>query len=121
MLVKKAEDIKSSEITDEHLVLNRRNFMRGAILTATTLGTGWLYRSLTSSSKEPLQTTQTIENVESPASGTATLLPNDKVNSFQDITNYNNYYEFSTDKEAVAYVAKDFVSRPWTVTVEGLC
>ena len=121
MLVKKAEDIKSSEITDENLVLNRRNFIRGAILTATTIGTGWLYRSLTSSSKDPLQTVQTIENVESPASGTATLMSNDKPTPFQDITNYNNYYEFSTDKEAVAYVAKDFVSRPWTVTVEGLC
>ena len=41
-------------------------------------------------------------------------------NSFQDITNYNNYYEFSTDKEAVNPLSKDFVTEPWTVEVYGL-
>src|SRR5205814_1660285 len=39
---------------------------------------------------------------------------------FEDITNYNNFYEFSTDKQAVAQVAKNFVTRPWTVSVQGL-
>src|SRR5262249_33746964 len=39
----------------------------------------------------------------------------------EQITNYNNFYEFSTDKLAVADVAQKFVTRPWTVSVEGLC
>jgi sulfoxide reductase catalytic subunit YedY len=42
------------------------------------------------------------------------------LNSFEAITNYNNYYEFSTDKQAVAKLAKNFSVRPWTVEVGGL-
>jgi sulfoxide reductase catalytic subunit YedY len=44
----------------------------------------------------------------------------DPVNSFRDITNYNNYYEFTTDKEGVARLAKDFPTSPWQVQVGGL-
>jgi sulfoxide reductase catalytic subunit YedY len=40
--------------------------------------------------------------------------------ALQDITHYNNFYEFSTDKRAVASLAKDLVTRPWTIQVEGL-
>jgi sulfoxide reductase catalytic subunit YedY len=43
-----------------------------------------------------------------------------KVNTYSDITNYNNYYEFSTNKEAVAHLSKDFKMQPWTVEVGGL-
>ncbi len=39
---------------------------------------------------------------------------------FEAVTNYNNYYEFTTDKEGVAPMSKDFVVRPWTVEVGGL-
>src|SRR4030095_8867033 len=41
-------------------------------------------------------------------------------NSFEDITNYNNYYEFSTDKVAVNPLSKEFITEPWTVEVYGL-
>ncbi|MEW6128984.1 MAG: protein-methionine-sulfoxide reductase catalytic subunit MsrP [Acidobacteriota bacterium] len=119
MLIKKADDFKSSEITDENLVLNRRNFIRGAALAATTLGTGWLYRTLTSNSKVT-PSAQPIANVEA-TSQPAGLLPGEKLNSFEDITNYNNFYEFTTNKQGVASVAKNFISRPWTVEVAGLC
>src|ERR1051325_9452366 len=95
MLIKKADDIKSGEITDEHLYLNRRNFIRGAILATTTAATGWLYRSLTPHG----QGAQATETIETAASQTTSLLPNDKPNSFEEITNYNNFYEFSTQKE----------------------
>jgi sulfoxide reductase catalytic subunit YedY len=44
----------------------------------------------------------------------------DPLNTFDQITNYNNYYEFSTDKEAVAQVARNFTTSPWTVEVNGL-
>ena len=44
----------------------------------------------------------------------------DKLNTFEQITHYNNYYEFSTDKEAVADVAQQFTPTPWTVEVNGL-
>ncbi len=43
----------------------------------------------------------------------------EKENSFQDITNYNNYYEFSTDKYEPAHLAAKFKTTPWSVSVEG--
>jgi sulfoxide reductase catalytic subunit YedY len=45
----------------------------------------------------------------------------EKPNSFQDITTYNNYYEFGTQKDQPAKNAKEFKTNPWTVSVEGLC
>jgi sulfoxide reductase catalytic subunit YedY len=44
----------------------------------------------------------------------------ESVTPYKDVTNYNNYYEFSTDKYAPAGLAKDFKTRPWTVSIEGL-
>jgi sulfoxide reductase catalytic subunit YedY len=119
MIVKKADDFKASEITDENLVVNRRNFIRGAILAGTVTATGWLYRTLTSQTKVT-QTAETITNIETPSQPSG-LLAGDKLNAFEDITNYNNFYEFSTNKQAVAPVSKGFISRPWTVEVTGLC
>ena len=117
MLIKKPDDIPSSEITDKKVYLNRRNFMRGAALAATTLATGALYRQL----NEPPQPTprgEKLANVQpAPPESQA---PSEKLTSFQDITSYNNFYEFSTDKGAVARKARDFVTRPWTVRVGGL-
>jgi sulfoxide reductase catalytic subunit YedY len=116
MLIKKSEEIKSGEITDENLYFNRRNFIRGAILAATTTATGWLYRSLTGHA----EVAQTTEKIETAASQSTGLLANDKLNTFEEITNYNNFYEFSTSKQGVASAARNFVSRPWTVEVTGL-
>jgi methionine sulfoxide reductase catalytic subunit len=120
MLIKRAEQIRSSEITDKKVYLNRRNFMRGAALLGTTLVTGAIYRRL----NEPPQPTprgEKLVNVQpSSATSPAVRVPDEKLTSFQDITSYNNFYEFSTDKQSVARAAKDFVTRPWSVTVEGL-
>lgn len=55
-----------------------------------------------------------------PFSSVTTDELGDPLNDFDQITHYNNYYEFSTDKEAVANVAKNFVSSPWFVEVNGL-
>ena len=118
MLLKKPEEIAGREITDENLFWNRRNFIRGATLAGTVAATGWLYRSLTSP-KLATQQTETIATVEAPPP--AGLQPDDKPTPFEDITGYNNFYEFSIDKREVAYRAKDFVTRPWTVEVAGLC
>ncbi|HJR08037.1 MAG TPA: protein-methionine-sulfoxide reductase catalytic subunit MsrP [Pyrinomonadaceae bacterium] len=122
MLIKKPDDIKSSEITDKKLYLTRRNFMRGAALAATTATTGLIYRRFAVPAPPPLkgekiegvQTAQAgASNVPAPPSGEART-------SYEDITNYNNFYEFSTGKTEVAGAARGFVTRPWTVSVEGL-
>jgi sulfoxide reductase catalytic subunit YedY len=118
MLIKKPEQIPSSEITDKKVYLNRRNFMRGAALLATTVATGALYRRL----NEPPQPTprgEKLVNVQ-PTKTTVRPATGEALTSFQDITSYNNFYEFSTYKGEVADEAKGFVTRPWSVKVEGL-
>ncbi|MBD0372524.1 MAG: protein-methionine-sulfoxide reductase catalytic subunit MsrP [Pyrinomonadaceae bacterium] len=117
MVIKRPEQIPSSEITDKKVYLNRRNFMRGAAMLATVVATGELYRRL----NEPPQPTprgEKLAGVQPPAPSVRST--SEKLTSFEDITSYNNFYEFSTDKGAVARKAKDFVTRPWTVRVEGL-
>ena len=127
MLIKKADDIRSSEITDENLVLNRRNFIRGAVLLATTSATGVLYRQLRPGSPQSRAAGPTKD--EPGAAGSANQpdvargsgeLAGEKITPYEDITNYNNFYEFSTSKEAVAGRARNFVTQPWSVSVEGL-
>ncbi|MDT7687634.1 MAG: methionine sulfoxide reductase catalytic subunit [Acidobacteriota bacterium] len=124
MLIKKPGDIKSSEITDRKTYLSRRNFMRGAALAASTVATGFLYRELLAPQVEVATPTPTGRPVPgSPGSQSATKqwdLPGDAATSYQDITHYNNFYEFGTDKYSPARRAQAMVTRPWTVSVEGL-
>ena len=113
MLVKHAPDIKTAEITDEKLYLNRRQFIEAAgsiavSATVATLGSVGLPRE--ASAQTPLA------NVRKGPFGTT-----EKMNSFEDITTYNNYYEFGTDKSDPAEYSSRFKPRPWTVEVEGLC
>ncbi|HYY58279.1 MAG TPA: protein-methionine-sulfoxide reductase catalytic subunit MsrP [Pyrinomonadaceae bacterium] len=119
MLIKRPEDIKSSEITDKKTYLNRRLFMRGLGLAATTVATGALYKKL----NPPPPVTRPgvkLADVQKPATADGAPPISEKLTSFEDITNYNNFYEFSTDKRSVAEEAQGFVTRPWTVSVEGL-
>jgi len=123
MLIKKPGDIKSSEITDRRLYLNRRTFMRAAALAATTAATGLLYREI---NPPPLpekrgQKLADLQPAPAPGAGSSPAFSvNEKKTSFEDITNYNNFYEFTTNKSGVAREAQNFTARPWTVSVEGL-
>jgi len=118
MLIKNPDDIKSSEITPSSVYFNRRTFMRAAVLAATATGTGLLYRHFAS----PDQQSAAGEKIDNVKESTAPVeIANEKRTSYEDITHYNNFYEFSTDKRAVAGKARNFVTRPWTVEVEGLC
>jgi sulfoxide reductase catalytic subunit YedY len=101
--------IPSSEITPEHIYLSRRTFM-GA---AATLGAG----ALLAACGMPAATSSTVEAV--PADGRTDEL-GEPVNSFAQITTYNNYYEFTTDKQEVARRAEGFTTAPWEVQVGGL-
>jgi sulfoxide reductase catalytic subunit YedY len=121
MLIKKPEEIKSSEITDKKVYLNRRLFMRGAVLAATTIATGAVYKKLNPPPPVKRPGEKLAVEVQKPAmSEGVPPLVGEKQTSLEDITNYNNFYEFSTDKRSVAEEAAGFVTRPWTVSVEGL-
>ena len=107
--------IQSSEITPEHIYLSRRKFMVGigalaassALLAACGTQEGAAVRP-EESNPEGLKTSATTDEL------------GDTLTPFESITNYNNFYEFSTSKEAVASLAKDFKTSPWTVAVGGL-
>ena len=137
------QKIKPSEITPEHVYLSRRRFMRGVgALAASSLllaACGGTRERLGQSSPTAPPTAvpptlapttasasaPTAAAVEAATSQPAAALPEtdelgDPLNTFDQITNYNNYYEFTTDKEQVAVLARDFKSTPWTVEVGGL-
>lgn len=107
--------IKSSEITSENIYLNRRSFLRAGLLAGTTLATAGVYRYFNPPPPKEIVTAE-IENIAKPENFRAEAAPN----SFEDITNYNNFYEFSTGKTAVARAAEDFITAPWTVNIGGL-
>src|SRR6266849_4789529 len=97
MAINKATEIRPREITDKKVYLNRRLFMRGAALAATTAATGLLYRKLNPPPAE-IPKGQRLEVVSSAAP--ADLIEqgftvNEKLTAIEDITNYNNFYEFS--------------------------
>jgi sulfoxide reductase catalytic subunit YedY len=121
MLIKKPSDIKSSEITAEKVYLNRRLFMRGAVLAGSVAATGFVYRRLNPPPAE-IPKGKPIQVVEgsSPINGSNGFKTNEAPTALEDITNYNNFYEFSTEKRGVASAAKGFVTKPWTVSVDGL-
>ncbi len=122
MLIKKADDIKSSEITDKSVYLNRRNFLRGATLAATTAATALVYRKLNPAAEEnPAgEKLTSIRNVPTGESIRKGFVTNEELTPIEDITNYNNFYEFSTSKRGVATASRGFVTRPWSVQVDGL-
>jgi sulfoxide reductase catalytic subunit YedY len=114
MLIKKAADIRSSEITPKSLYLNRRKFLAGMAAAGVVTAGGVGLREIASPSTSVLAGNK-IEGVQkSPFSTTETITP------YKDVTNYNNYYEFSTEKDEPAKLAKDFRTRPWKVKIDGL-
>ncbi len=122
MLIKKPNDIPSSEITSKSNYLNRRRFMTGALATGAALASGLYLRHRDNQITMP-------GSVEAWSAGNAEKVSGivksqysttEKPNSLKDITNYNNYYEFSTDKYEPAGLAKNFRTRPWTVSLDGL-
>ncbi|HVF91803.1 MAG TPA: protein-methionine-sulfoxide reductase catalytic subunit MsrP [Blastocatellia bacterium] len=117
MLIKKREDTAGDEITDKSVYLNRRTFMRGAVLAASVTATGLVYRSFTSPGGSSGKKSEP-ETARQGAGGQAAV--EEKLTALEDISNYNNFYEFSTDKGGVASKARKFVTRPWTVAIGGL-
>jgi sulfoxide reductase catalytic subunit YedY len=112
MLIKPPADVRSSEITPRDVYLNRRRFLAGLGLGAVA-ATGLGMKELLSPSAKALATDQ-IAGIQKSAFSTS-----EKVTPMNDVTHYNNYYEFSTEKEEPAKLAKDFRTRPWTITVDG--
>jgi sulfoxide reductase catalytic subunit YedY len=111
--------IPASEITPPELYFNRRTFMRGGAIAAGMVATGWLYRKING-----------VDLVESDTRQLAGLARPDEpgyrvtgeaLTPQASVTNYNNFYEFTTDKDGVASAAANFKTAGWKVEVGGLC
>ena len=113
MLIRKTAAIPSSEITPKATYLNRRNFLAGTVIAGAAAVTGVAFRDLVAPSLTARANPKIDGLQKSPFSTT------EKETPYKDITNYNNFYEFSTDKYEPADVAKNFKTRPWTVTIDG--
>ena len=109
MLIKKPSEIHPSEITSKENYLNRREFMRmGAIASGTILAPAALGAVV------PKERRARLADVKSSA-----LSTDEAPNSYEDITTYNNFYEFGTGKDDPVMFARDFKPRPWKITVDG--
>lgn len=126
MLIKKRTgiEIPSSEITPYHIYKSRRNFMKGAALSGIAA-----FLAACSPSAAPTAKDVAVETAAEVGGGVTAVSPGvstntdelgDAINSFQDVTTYNNYYEFSTSKSAPAKMAANFPTSPWQVEVSGL-
>jgi methionine sulfoxide reductase catalytic subunit len=118
MKVSRTAPVPSAEITPEHIYLNRRKFMQSAGIAATaTILAACAPQQLKPS---PSPTSKVIDEVNKESFLDKKDELGDVLNTNEQITNYNNYYEFSFDKEEVATAAKDFPTSPWEVKVGGL-
>lgn len=117
MLIGKPKDIRSSEITPKSTYLSRRKFITGAVAGGAALaGSVYLRKTLNPADDQAvLADGPKLEGV-----GKSQFSTTDKPTSFQDITNYNNYYEFSTDKYEPNGLSKKLRTRPWTLKIDGL-
>ncbi len=97
--------ILGSEITPYKTYLNRRKFIKGSLASA-------MLATVTSSA---------FANHEShPSIYSKNLNENDKLNSYEEITTYNNFYEFGTHKKHPHLNSGNFKPRPWTIKIDGL-
>ena len=112
MLIRKAPDVRSSEITPKNVYLRRREFLQASAAALVAAG----YGSLAGPADAQARTKLKGPIKKSPLS---TLGPNDKINLYQHVTTYNNFYEFGTGKDEPAVNARNFRTTPWTLEVEG--
>ena len=115
MLIQKKSEIPSSEITPKQDYMNRRAFMAAAAAgLAGAAAARTLHGLADPAPVEAADTLQKLTTVKSPLSTTGeTLTP------YEDITHYNNFYEFGVDKDDPAKNAGSLRTRPWQVRVEG--
>ena len=112
MLIKQAGDVPSREITAKDLYSNRRKFLAGMGMTAA----GVAAAAAVASSVAP-EAGAAEENI--PGIHKSPFSTTEKITPIQTVTHYNNYYEFSTEKEGPAKLAQNFKTRPWMVTIDG--
>src|SRR5678816_1164687 len=112
----------SDKVTDKEVYLNRRRFIQAAVMAGTATTTALIYRRLNPPPAPRVEGDKLEEVAKAPTADAVKegFAVNETLTPLEAITNYNNFYEFDTSKSGVAYAAKGFVTRPWSVAVEGL-
>lgn len=110
MLIRKPDPIRPSEITSRDNYLNRRQFIRAGAIAGASLSAPAALAAVIPD--EPLAKLADIRKP-SPFSTDETLT------SYDDVTTYNNFYEFGTGKDDPHRNAQDFEPQPWSITVDG--
>jgi len=113
-----SERISDREITPHHIYLNRRQFMRAGLLAATVVSTAGLYRKLNRVSFDATEMPPLTGLVTAPHEHGFWV--DEPLTPRESILNYNNFYEFSTDKDGVADASAGFKTDGWRVAVGGL-
>jgi sulfoxide reductase catalytic subunit YedY len=127
MLIRRPDDIRSSEITPYRVYLNRRHFIGRSAKAAAAAA---LMPGLLSACDENVQASPATGRGESVRAGTNRLDQekdwasvrselDESLTPYEDVTGYNNFYEFGTGKEDPARYAGSLVTRPWSVEVAG--
>ncbi len=122
MLIKKVSPIPSSEITDERLYLRRREFMQLGVGLVGAAAGGALVAC--GSSAVDAASARPASALPQTPLGNVTkrmVTTTEPLNKFDEITGYNNYYEFGTGKSDPAKYAGQLKTSPWTVKIDGLC
>jgi len=110
MIIRRPPDIPSSEITPESVYINRRKFIAAAAVGA--VGAGLAPRGLRAfQSDDDQEVPARFRNMRSEL--------DEPLNSYRDVTTYNNFYEFGTDKSDPSRNSGAFQPRPWTVAIGG--
>lgn len=113
MLIKRKDELTYAEVTPKGMYTNRRNFLFG-LLATTGAVSGWKHFENWMSGPATGSVPHQLSGVKKgPFQAT------DKVTPESDVTTYNNFYEFGTDKSDPSRNAKNFVTSPWQVSVEG--
>ena len=107
------------EVTPPEVYFNRRAFMRAGIVAATTAGTALAYRRLNGVDIQSVERAP-IPNLTKPT-GPGFIVHGEELTPRDAIVNYNNFYEFTTNKDGVAAAAAGFNTDGWMVEVGGLC
>jgi sulfoxide reductase catalytic subunit YedY len=112
MLIKKPTDIKPSEITDHSVYMNRRRFMQST--SGLLLASMASLATAESSGQQQGYGRPKLDYQVKPGYST-----DEEQTPYQHVTEYNNFYEFGTDKASPAHAAQSLTISPWSVSIEG--
>ena len=111
MLIRRAVDLNWRDVTPKAQYLRRREFIRAAAVPLVAGAVGWVGSAADAEAQGGLAK---LTFKKSPLSTTG-----EELTPYADITTYNNFFEFGTDKSSPSRLAKSLRPRPWTVTIDG--